>query len=297
MAITDPNDLGTDVALLTDLAGVWGLSSGQLNLGYALARRYSTPRGGLSYDLDYGYDVPAWLNAAIAVGNPGGGALAALQAALTAESLKDPRVQSNSVTVTFADKRLRIENAIDTADGPFDLVLSAGDVSVDLLSINGIAIAAPPPTTSTAVIVGPVGKDGTPGIQGPPGTSGGSGTPSLELADARTMASSLGSEEVIFQWDAADFGALAAGSLTAEITASVFSAAGTATFKLRLGGSDGVADGTVLATITQAVAAFQAKNATGTFTNPTGLLFVKITAQSSGGSVDARMKGPTVTFR
>jgi hypothetical protein len=102
---------------------------------------------------------------------------------------------------------------------------------------------------------------------------------------------------VLFQWDGADFGALAAGSLTAELTASVFSAAGTATFKLRLGGSDGVADGTVLATITHAVAAFQVKNATATFTNPTGLLFVKITAQSSGAGVDARAKGPTVTFR
>lgn len=298
--ITDPNDLGTDVALLTDLAPVWGLASGKLNLAYAIVRRLSTPRGGLFSDPNYGYDITAWLNASFTVAPTGGGQLASLQAEITNEVLKDDRVQGVTVTLNyaFASKQLSIALALDTATGPFDLVLSASAVTVALLSVDGVLVAAPAATPdNTTVVVGPVGKDGTPGVQGPPGTSGGSGTPSLELSDARLMASSLGSEEVLYQFDGADFGALAAGSLTAELTASVFSASGTATFRLRIGGSDSVADGIVVATITQAVAAFQAKTGTSTFTNPTGSLFVKITAQSSGSGIDARCKGPTVTFR
>ena len=109
------------------------------------------------------------------------------------------------------------------------------------------------------------------------------------------MASSLGTEEVLYQWEG-DFGTLPV-SLTAELVASFLSVSGTATFKLRLGGSDNVADGTVLMTITQAVASFQVKSGSDSLTNPTGLLFVKLTATSSGVGVDAMARGPTVTFR
>ncbi|HSS39714.1 MAG TPA: hypothetical protein VLT58_13185 [Polyangia bacterium] len=192
-------------------------------------------------------------------------------------------------------RSLTISLGLETAEGPFDLVLSASDVTVDVLSVNGVSVAAPAPTANTPVIVGPAGPAGAPGIQGPPGTSGG-GTPSLSFADSKLVGDNSGAEVVLFQWDGADFGALG-GSLTAELGASVFSAAGTATFKLRIGGSDGVADGTVICSFTQAVAAFQEKTATATFTNPTGVLFVKLTGQSSGAAVDAQARNPTVTFR
>jgi hypothetical protein len=297
--VTDPNDLGTDVALLTGLAPVWGLASGKLNLAYAIVRRLQTPRGGLFPDPDYGYDVVAWLNASLAIGPTGSAQLASLQAGISAEVLKDPRVQSVDVELNyaFATKLLTITLTLDTAEGPFDLVLSASSVTVALLAVDGVTFAAPAPTAdNTTVIVGAPGPAGPAGPAGATG-GGGGGSASLLLDDSRLLASSSGAEEVLFQWDGADFGALPAGSLTAEMTASVFSASGTATFRLRLGGSDGVADGTVLATITHALASYQAKSATGTFTNPTGLLFVKITAQSSGAAIDARAKGPTVTFR
>lgn len=293
-SIDPTEDLGTDVTLgLGGLLPIWGLSSGIANLIAAIIRRLTTPRGGLFYDPNYGYDVRAFLNADVSQTD-----VAQIKAGITAELRKDPRISRVTVdaTFTFATKTLQISLAFDTADGPFDLVLAASSVTVDLLSLNGIAAAAPPPANAT-VVVGPAGAQGQQGLQGPPGTGGGGGSASLDFADARQIASSSGSEDVIFQWDAADFGALAVGSLTAELAGSVFSGSGTATFRLRLGGSDGVADGTVLATITHALASFQAKNATGSFTNPTGLQYVKITAQSSGASVDARMKGPTVTFR
>lgn len=296
MAITDETtDLGTDIALLTDLAPVWGLATGATNLLNALLRRLTTPRGGLFYDLDYGYDVTAQLNAALTQTDVG-----RIRGAINSELLKDDRVLSLGVTAAFlfATKALSISIQIDTAEGPFDLVLAASSVTVELLSVNGIAVAAPVATPdNTIVVVGPVGPQGPAGPAGATGGGGGGGTPSLDLDDPRVMASSTGTEEVLFQWDAADFGALPAGSLTAELAGSVYSGSGTATFRLRLGGSDGAADGTVLATITHALASFLGKNATGTFTNPTGLQFVKVTAQSSSAAVDAMIKGPVVTFR
>lgn len=291
---TDPNDLGTDISLLTDLTSVWGLASGPTNLIDALLRRLSTPREGLFYDPDYGYDLMSQVNSAITEAD-----LETMNGSIVDEVRKDQRVRSATVALafTFATKTLQIAISIETADGPFDLVLAASAITVELLSINGIAQQAATTTDTANVIVGPPGPQGPAGPAGATGGGGGGGTPQLVLDDPRTLASSTGTEEVLYQWDGVDFGALTAGSLTGEVMASALSASGTATYRLRLGGSDGAADGTVICSFTHALASFQTKNASGSFTNPTGLLYVKLTAQSSGAAVDARLKGPVVTFR
>jgi hypothetical protein len=296
MALTDdPNDLGTDINLVTDLAGVWGLALGPTNLINALLRRLSTPRGGLFYDPDYGYDLMSQVNSAITESD-----IETMNGSIVDELRKDSRVLSVTVGLvfTFATKTLQVTISIETADGPFDLVLAASAVTVELLSINGIAQQATATADTTTVIVGPPGPQGPAGPAGATGGGGGGGTPALApLDDSRLMVSSTGGEEVLFQWDGTDFGALPAGTLTGELSASVLSGSGTATYRLRIGGSDGVADGTVVATITHALASFLPKNQTGTFTNPSGLQFVKVTAQSSAAAVDAQIKGPVVTFR
>lgn len=290
----DPTDFGTDVNLVSDLAGVWGLATSSTNLVNALLRRLTTPRAGLFYDPDYGFDLLSQLNSALTDSD-----LETMRGGVTDELRKDPRVLSATVSIRFtvATMTLQVSMSIATAEGPFDLVLAASGVTVELLSINGVVQPTATPDNAVVVVgpIGPVGPAGASGAAG--GGGGGGGTASLQLDDPRLVATSSGAEEVLFQFDAADFGALPVGSLTAELTGSVFSGSGTATFRLRLGGSDGVADGTLLATITHALASFLGKNATGTFTNPTGLQFVKVTGQSSGAAVDARMKGPVVTFR
>lgn len=291
--ITDPTtDLGTDINVVSDLAPVWGLASGPTNLINALLRRLTTPRGGLFYDPNYGFDVVALVNSAVTPVD-----VARIKAGVAAELQKDDRVQSANVQAdfVFATKTLTLNIKITTADGPFDLVLSASAVTVDLLSVNGVAVTAPPTPAAVSVVVGAPGPAGPAGPTGPAG-SGGGGTPQLSFADSKLVGDNSGGEVVLFQWDGADFGTLGA-TLTAELGASVFSASGTATFKLRIGGSDGVADGTVIAPITQATAAFQEKTATATFSNPTGVLFVKVTGQSSAAAVDAQARNPTVTFR
>ncbi|HSS39713.1 MAG TPA: GPW/gp25 family protein [Polyangia bacterium] len=94
--ITDPTgDLGTDITLVSDLAPVWGVSAGTDNLINAILRRLTTPRGRLFYDPDYGYDVVSQLNASL-----GPTDMARIQAAITAELRKDPRIQSMTVTLS-----------------------------------------------------------------------------------------------------------------------------------------------------------------------------------------------------
>ena len=127
----DSTDFGTDIALLTDLAPVWGLTTGLTNLACALVRRLSTPRGTLFYDLDYGFDVTALLNASL-----GPNDIASIRSGIGSELRKDPRVQSAAVTLVFtaASKTLQIAITVQTASGPFDLVLAASPEVVTLIS-------------------------------------------------------------------------------------------------------------------------------------------------------------------
>lgn len=291
----DPDNLGTDINLVSDLAPVWGLATQGTNLANAILRRLTTPRGGLFYDLNYGYDVMALLNSAM-----GPTELSAARGAITSEARKDPRVLSATVDLSFtrSTKTLSISIGLITAEGPFDLVLLATDVSVSVLSINGVQQATQVTTTvpaaAAAALVGPPGPAGPTGPQGPAGS--GSSAPELTLDDDGIVGSDSGSEEVVYQFDAADFGALPA-TITAELSAAVLSESGTATFRLRVGGTDGGIDGTVRATMTATTAGYVQKNASSSFSNPGGLLFVKVTAQSSGSSVDSRIKGMVATFR
>ena len=55
--------LGTDWAIDSDLEERIRLVSGRENLGLAITRRLSTPRGGLFYDPGYGLDLRLWLSA------------------------------------------------------------------------------------------------------------------------------------------------------------------------------------------------------------------------------------------
>jgi hypothetical protein len=90
MPTSDP--LGIDLSVTTDMDPHFRLCHGNENLSNALARRLSTASGALESigdDPDYGYDLPGQLNSE----TTGPGDLAAINAAVRAELLKDPRVQ------------------------------------------------------------------------------------------------------------------------------------------------------------------------------------------------------------
>ena len=110
-----------------------GIVTGPRVLAEAIARRLSTPRGGLFYDPTYGLDVRAWLNESLTPQR-----LFALRHAVEAEVEKDERVLSCSADLTFiaATKSLRLTLSIQTQDGPFALVLGVISLTVSILSIS-----------------------------------------------------------------------------------------------------------------------------------------------------------------
>lgn len=124
-------DFGTDISALDDLDPGFALVSGEAMLARAIARRLTTPRGGLFYDPDYGYDVRGLLLDSLTPAK-----LASASAAIGSEVEKDPRVAAASVTFTedTSAARLTISVEVETDAGPFDLVLSVDALSVELLS-------------------------------------------------------------------------------------------------------------------------------------------------------------------
>lgn len=291
-------ELGVDVDCILDPGYVWLLCSGFRNLGNALARRLSTPRGALFYDPGYGLDLRSYLNAGLTDAK-----LSELVSAIGSECEKDERVQQADVTATYSyqTSTLRVRIEVLTADGPFRLILGVDQVTVAILNdglpVVDIAPAVAPAALPQVVQVpGPQGPAGASGATGPAGA--GVSSPDKALDEPDEFASSSATEELITQFTF-DFSTLPAGNISAIFAASVRVAGGaTGTFRLYLGGTDGAINGTLLATISTTAAAFEARTVTNaSFANPTGVQLLKITGQTSSAGQDARIKGSTVTLR
>ncbi len=101
----------------------WGLASGPRNVANALSRRLVTPRGGLFYDPDYGFDTRDYLGVALTRGK-----LAELIQGVESECLKDVRVQSVVASVKVVGNpstELTLTLSLSLADGPaFDMIMS-----------------------------------------------------------------------------------------------------------------------------------------------------------------------------
>lgn len=120
---------GIDISCVYDVDPTCREVSGNLVLGQACARRLITPRGTLIDDPNYGYDLRQLINDDLSQRD-----IANLSTNITQELLKDERVLAADVkiTVTSAGNAIVIVQ-ITGADGPFQLVLSVNDVTVDLL--------------------------------------------------------------------------------------------------------------------------------------------------------------------
>lgn len=130
------DELGVDFDILSGLRPEFSLVRGRANLARAIARRLQTPAGFLfdafGGDPDYGLDVRAWLNRDFSFDQIG-----ALEGAIKDEVEKDPRVESAEVTVeyTLATSTLEIDILLETAAGPFDLILAVTALTVELVSL------------------------------------------------------------------------------------------------------------------------------------------------------------------
>jgi phage baseplate assembly protein W len=126
-----PTDYGKDVAALPDLDERFVLRSGNTVLVESIARRYTTRRGGLFYDQNYGLDLRDFLNEAFTPK-----AELEIRAQIAAEAIKDRRVRRAQATVAFnrLTKTMQVTIRIQPLDGPtFDMVLAVTAVTVALL--------------------------------------------------------------------------------------------------------------------------------------------------------------------
>lgn len=126
-------DLGTDISTpdALDLDPQLSLVSGFEQLGQHLARAITTPTGGLIDDDAWGIDVRDWLNDV-----PPSTATAA--ARVRSQWLADPRVEDCDVIATFEGATLSITGSVETAEGPFALVLAVSAVTVESLRVEAL---------------------------------------------------------------------------------------------------------------------------------------------------------------
>lgn len=124
---------GVDFDILDDLSPTFALVGGKRNLANAIARRLITQGGSLAVfggDPEYGYDLRSRLNKSWQLRE-----LSELGARLEVECLKDPRIESARVVCShnLAAANLLVKIELETAAGPFALMLKVSDVTVELL--------------------------------------------------------------------------------------------------------------------------------------------------------------------
>ena len=133
---TSGTEFGVDLSALSnagDLDPKFPTQTGYANLGEAIARRLSTPRGGLFYAPNYGTDIRDMLNDSMTPDR-----IAQIQGSVEAEALKDDRVLSAQcvASFSFAASTLAVNLQLATAAGPFRLVLGVTSVTVSILNAD-----------------------------------------------------------------------------------------------------------------------------------------------------------------
>jgi phage baseplate assembly protein W len=284
----DPTDLGTDLAILPDLGKRWNLVSGQANVAQWCVLCLSSDLGSLAYDPAWGFNLLRQLN-----GTFSRTALSQLQSNVVAALMRNDRIQSCQAQIVpnAGDNSIVATIILETADGPFQLVLRVSQLSVDILNAGQIGLpSATPAPAATPTFAGPPGPAGPAGVGsiGPQGPAGPPGS-SNQSFSAESVASDDSGNELVWWQFSADLSAQPSGTLTLDFTMLASSDAGTATYRVYVGGtfvtSLGVAPtGSLVATATRNGAGFVSIHLTGTFTNPTGVVPIQVTMQSSAAA-------------
>jgi phage baseplate assembly protein W len=122
-------DFGTGSSALPDIGPATRLLSGLDNLAESLVRRFQTPRGALFYAPDEGLDLRQYL------GEPQTPELFfEIETLVEEQAQRDERVELADATVTALDlRRIQVDLQLETAAGPFRLVLAVSALTVEVL--------------------------------------------------------------------------------------------------------------------------------------------------------------------
>lgn len=130
MATRQAPNFGSSWSCVSDLTMPSIMATGFRIVAEAIARRWMTPRGFLISDPNYGFDLTGMIGDDIDVAK-----LAQLGQGATAEALKDERVKSCTLQLTFVDGTLTVRALVNTNQGPFRFVASVSSVRVSLLEV------------------------------------------------------------------------------------------------------------------------------------------------------------------
>jgi hypothetical protein len=185
---------------------------------------------------------------------------------------------------------------IETVTGvSFPLVAAVGEMSVDRLK-QGLPQDLPATQAGTVgqtvTVVSQIGPGGATGAAGAPGANTGGIS-----ADFDGLVATDSATETVLKAALCAFGNLPSGMVTMAFTARGFTLGGaTGTWKLRLGGTDGGVDGTVLATITVTSSSYATVSTSASFSNPNGNQVLKLTGMSSVLGLDTQLESVICTF-
>lgn len=124
-------DYGTDVYCIEDLDPAFSLVRGKRVVSQACLRRLGTPRGGLFYDPEYGFDLRQFANSSF-----GEAESFQVSSGIQSELVKDERVRSCTAQATFDADLEKLSVIIDVVseNGPFRLILAVSAVTIEVLA-------------------------------------------------------------------------------------------------------------------------------------------------------------------
>lgn len=127
-------DYGTCISVTSSTPRRWKLITGPRVVAEAIYRRWSTERGTLPYDLDYGTDAKEMIGETQSPAQ-----IASWSTALAEEALKDERVEDCTVRMTYDEAAATaiLTATVKLSGGPtFNLVVAVDSLTVALLRVT-----------------------------------------------------------------------------------------------------------------------------------------------------------------
>jgi hypothetical protein len=121
-------ELGTCIGGITSVDYALTKVSGRTALAHRILRRLTTPRGGLFYAPTYGYDLAELIGSAVP--------MSVVEHRMTEQILYEEEVEDARCTATLANGTLSVDIQCVDADGPFELAISASDITIAALLDN-----------------------------------------------------------------------------------------------------------------------------------------------------------------
>lgn len=122
-------ELASDIGGVTSLDYALSTVSGRQALAEAILRRLTTRRGGLFYAPSYGFDVIGLIGSTVSASE--------IEQRALEQVLLEEEVEDATCTVALADvgavRSITITINVTDAQGPFDLTLSASELTISAL--------------------------------------------------------------------------------------------------------------------------------------------------------------------